>query len=114
MQINKKLVLFILGLLIISLIAVLIFSKQDVRINGDYYYQFTYDDNKISQTVKVYNKKRKIQSNYYLFYNNEPISYTKKDKAIVTINNIDLKEHPNLQLVFEKDLDTKYKVVYKK
>ena len=63
MQIDKK-KLIALTLIIVSLIfclAVLMISKKN-NIKADYYYNFTYDDNKISQSVKIYNKEKKLQT----------------------------------------------------
>ena len=88
-------------------------SKKN-NIKADYYYNFTYDDNKISQSVKIYNKEKKLQTNYYIIYNDEPISYTKGEKAVVTINAVDLKNKPMIYIAFEDDINKKYEVVYKK
>lgn len=115
MQIDKK-KLIALTLIIVSLIfcfVVLMISKKN-NIKADYYYNFTYDDNKISQSVKIYNKEKKLQTNYYIIYNDEPISYTKGEKAVVTINAVDLKNKLTIYIAFEDDINKKYEVVYKK
>ena len=62
MQIDKK-KLIALTLIIVSLIfclVVLMISKKN-NIKADYYYNFTYDDNKISQSVKIYNKEYELK-----------------------------------------------------
>lgn len=115
MQIDKK-KLIALTLIIVSLtfcLVVLMISKKN-NIKADYYYNFTYDDNKISQSVKIYNKEKKLQTNYYIIYNDEPISYTKGEKAVVTINAVDLKNKPTIYIAFEDNINKKYEVVYKK
>lgn len=115
MQIDKKKLIILVS--IIAVIAVclicLILNKKS-NIAADYYYNFTYDDNKISQSVRIYNKQKKLQTNYYIVYNDEPISYTKGEKAVVTINAVDLKNKPTIYIAFEDEINKKYEVVYKK
>ncbi len=115
MQIDKKKIVtaVIIVIAIIVCIIILAISKKN-NIKADYYYNFTYDDNKISQSVRIYNKEKKLQTNYYIVYNNEPVSYTKGKKAVVTINAIDLKNKPLIYIAFEDDINKKYEVVYKK
>ena len=115
MQIDKKKIItaVIIVIAIIVCIIILAISKKN-NIKADYYYNFTYDDNKISQSVRIYNKEKKLQTNYYIVYNNEPVSYTKGEKAVVTINAIDLKSKPVIYIAFEDDINKKYEVVYKK
>ena len=62
----------------------------------------------------IYNKEKKLQTNYYIIYNDEPISYTKGEKAVVTINAVDLKNKPTIYIAYEDDINKKYEVVYKK
>lgn len=115
MQIDKKKLIalaLIIVLLIFCLIGIMISKKNN--ITADYYYNFTYDDNKISQSVRIYNKQKKLQTNYYIVYNDEPVSYTKGEKAVVTINAVDLKNKPTIYIAFEDDINKKYEVVYKK
>lgn len=116
MQIKKKSLIISLIVVVIALIiGIIIFTNiKKNKINADYYYNFVYDDNKITQSVKVYNNQKKLQTNYYVIYNNEPVSYTKGEKAVVTINAIDLKNKPNIYIAFEDDINKKYEVVYKK
>lgn len=116
MQIGKEKIMKI-GLLVLVIVAllaiVIIVTKNKNKFDGDYYYKFVYDDNKVTQSVWVYNKKDELQTKYYLLYKEEPISYTKGEKAVVTMNNIDLKDHQTLTIVFENDPEKEYEVVFR-
>lgn len=115
MRINKKILISIIVVFVVLLLCLVIFKiskKNDIKT--DYYYNYVNDDNKITQSVKVYNKSGKLQSNYYIVYNDEPVSYTKGEKAVVTINSIDLKEKPIIYIAFEEDINKTYEVSYKK
>ncbi len=115
MQIKNKIIIGAIAVIvIICIILGIVIKKNNSNIKTDYYYNFTYDDNKISQSVRIYNKSGKLQTNYYILFNNEPVSYTSGEKAVVTINNVDLKTKPSIYVAFEDDINTKYEVVYKK
>ena len=117
MQVSKDKIIKIglLVLVIVALLAVIIFSKiNSNKIAGDYYYKFKYDDNKITQSVWVYNSKDELQTEYYLIYDGEPISYTKGEKAVVTMNLLDFKDHPDIKIVFESAPEKEHEVVFKK
>lgn len=115
MQLKNKYLILIAVLVILLIGALLVIKSVKTNdIKTEYYYNYVYDDNKVTQSVKIYNKKNKLQSNYYIFYNDEPISYTKGEKAVVTINAVDLKTKPSLYISFEDDINKKYEVSYKK
>ena len=122
MQIDKKKIIIIslIAVVILGLIGLLVFNKisKDKKAN-EYYYTFKYDDNLITQSVWVYNGNDELQTNYYLLYNDEPVTFTTGEKAVLTMVLLDLKDHPEITMKFKSDvdeLDTKapeYKVVYK-
>ena len=117
MQVGKDKILKVglLILVIVLLLAVVFFvTKKKNSFDGDYYYKFVYDDNKVTQSVWVYDSKDELQTKYYLLYEDEPISYTKGEKAVVTMNLVDLKDHQTLTLVFEENPDKEYEVVFRK
>lgn len=116
MQVSKDKIIKV-GLLILTIVALLaivfIATKNKNKFDGDYYYKFVYDDNKVTQSVWVYDSKDELQTKYYLLYEDEPVSYTEGEKAVVTMNNIDLKDHQTLTIVFESDPEKEYEVVFK-
>lgn len=107
-------ILIVIAIVASLLVVVFISVKKNNTIKTDYYYTFEYDDNLISQSVKVFDKNGKQKSEFYLFNGDRLITATKGDKAVLTIAELDLKEHPELYVVFANDLETKYEIVYKK
>ena len=116
MQVNRKKLVLTVIIIIVIIAAILIghavYKAQDNGATG-YYYEFEYDDNLITQSVRVYDGSGEIQSDYYLYYDGQIITTTKADKAVLTIVRVDLKDHQELEMAFRSDPDTKYKVVHK-
>lgn len=115
MQVDKKKIIAIVGIVVVilGLIGVLVISTlQDKKRESEFYYKFKYDDNLISQSVWVYNGNDELQTNYYLYYNDSPIAFTKGEKAVVTMMKVDLKDKQELVLRFKNEEKT-YKVTYK-
>ena len=109
-KINKKAIITIIAVVVILIclfVTMIFFNNKRKNGKYDYYYTFSYDDNLITQSVIVYDKKDKVQTNYYVFYNDEIVTLTKGEKAVLTINALDLKDKPELVVVFEND-DKKY------
>lgn len=103
MQVEKKkklIVIAVVLVIVISLLTFIIIKINDKNKENEYYYTFKYDDNLITQSVKVYNKKDEIQSNYYIFYKNEVVSVTKGENAVLTISKLDLKDKPEIEIMF--------------
>ena len=97
------------------IVVAVILKSNEKELKSDYYYTFEYDDNLVTQSVWVYNKKDELQTKYILMYNDEPISYTKGEKAVLVMKRLDLKDHPIIQLKFENDKKGKiYNVEYRK
>ena len=114
---NKKtlgIIILVVAIILILVVAVVL-KGNDKEIKADYYYTFEYDENLVTQSVWVYNKKDELQTKYFLLYNEEPISYTKGEKAALVMKRLDLKDHPIIQLKFEDDKKEKiYNVEYRK
>lgn len=113
-KLNKKTVI-ILSIVIVAIMVAFCFAllNKNNKKGYDYYYTFKYDDNLISQTVEVYDSKGNIQSDYYVFYNDNIVTLTKADKAVLTIAKLDLKDHPDLEILFSGE-KTRVKARYKK
>lgn len=106
-KINKRTLIIIIAIVLILigfLVSMLLFNNKD-KSKGkyDYYYTYVYDDNLITQSVTVYDKNDSVQSNYFVFYKDEIVTLTKGEKAVLTINTLDLKEKPELVIIFEND-----------
>lgn len=109
-KINKKVFIIIIAIvliLIFFLIFMLFNNKDKSKGKYDFYYTYVNDDNLITQTVTVYDKFDKVQSNYFIFYKDEIVTLTKGEKAVLTINTLDLKDKPEMVIIFEND-DKKY------
>ncbi len=109
-KINKKALIIIIAVIVILIclfVSMTLFNNKKKNSKYDYYYTFSYDDNLITQSVIVYDKNDKVQTNYYVFYKDEIVTLTKGEKAVLTINTLDLKDKPELVIVFEND-DKKY------
>lgn len=106
-KINKRSLIIIIAVVLILfgfLISILLFNNKDKsRDKYDFYYTYVYDDNLITQSVTVYDKFDKVQSNYFVFYKDEIVTLTKGEKAVLTINTLDLKDKPELVIIFEND-----------
>lgn len=121
MQIDKKKLIAIMSIIVVILIVIGVVVFQLIAKNkraNEYYYEFKYDDNLLSQSVWVYNGNDELQTEYYLYYDGKPIAYTRGEKAVVTIMKLDLKDKPVIDLIFEKDKkegnDKTFKVEHKK
>ncbi len=104
-KINKKTLIIIIAIVVIIigfLISMVILNNKN-KGKYDFYYTYVYDDNLITQSVTVYDNNDKVQSNYFVFYKDEIVTLTKGDKAVLTINTLDLKEKPELVIIFEND-----------
>ena len=110
-KINKRTLIIIIAVVVILigfLICMVFFNNKDSKKGKyDFYYTYVYDDNLITQSVTVYDGENKVQSNYYVFYKDEIVTLTKGKKAVLTINNLDLKSKPELVIMFENN-DKKY------
>lgn len=106
MQVNKK-KLILIGIVLVIVIAIVsVFVVLRNKKANEFYYEFKYDDNLITQSVWVYDGNGELQTDYYLFYNNEPITYTEGEKAVLVMLRLDLKDHPTIQLKFKSDLES--------
>ena len=120
MQVDKKKLLIIGGIIlviIIAIVSIVLYINVRKKREKEFYYEFVYDDNLISQSVWVYNGNDELQTNYYIFYKDEPVSHTDGEKAVLTMLLLDLKDHPTFQIKFKDDVknkkDTTYDVTYK-
>lgn len=111
---NKSLIAVISAVVLILIVLIIAISTSKNK-KYDYYYEFVYDDNLITQTVKVYDSNNKIQSNYELYYKDKLITITTGDSAVLSIAKADLKDHQTLKLIFGDDESGKeYSVGYKR
>lgn len=112
-KLNKKLLIILsVTVILILIVGSFILNKKN-QSNSEYYYTFKYDDNLISQSVMVYDSKDEIQTNYYIFYQDDVVTLTEGEKAVLTIAKLDLKDHPDLELLFYGEKE-KHTVKFKK
>lgn len=104
-KINKKalIIIVVIAVILIGFLISMILLNSKNKEKYDFYYTYVYDDNLITQSVTVYDKKDKVQTNYFVFYNDEIVTLTKGEKAVLTINTLDLKDKPELVIIFEND-----------
>lgn len=123
MQIKNKKIIFIILILIILLILIGLLIKNNNKSNNnipndldkyDYYYNYIDDNNKLSKSLKLYNIKGEIQSNYYVFDGDKIVGYTKATSCVITESTYDLTKNEDVTFAFSNDINTKYKAVYKK
>ncbi len=115
MQIDKKKIIIIGGIilaLVIAIVSIVLFINVRQKKAKEFYYEFKYDDNLISQSVWIYNGNNELQTNYYIFYNDEPVSHTEGEKAVLTMLLLDLKDHPTIQIRFKEDVKNNKKTTY--
>lgn len=115
MQISKipKQIIIIVSLVLILILGIVIYKNISSNQEKGFYYTFELDENKISQSVRIYNEKNKLQTKYYIYNKEIPVSYTKGEKAVVTIARLDLKDHPVIEVAFESEPEKKVEVRYK-
>ena len=110
MQVKKPVIITIVVVAVL-IIGVIIFTRHKGK--EIYYYTFNDDENLVSQSIQIYDKKNDIKGRYSLFYGDRLISTTATDSAVVTTIICDLSKHPKIQIQF-LDSEERYDVVYKK
>lgn len=102
---NKKLLTIIIVIIII-IIGIIIFGiskKDEKKVSYDYCYKYNEDENMVTQTIEIYDTKDKLQTEYYIYYKDEVMSYTEGNKAVIPLQRLNLKDHQVIEIMFIKD-----------
>ncbi|HOB25823.1 MAG TPA: hypothetical protein PLB45_05030 [Bacilli bacterium] len=113
---KKGIILCIIGIILLIVIFAIGYQYKKSRDFSNYTYYFTYEDdnNMVSKSIKIYNMKGELQTEYYIYDEDGTyIGYTKGDKCVVTTSILDVSKVNTITFSFESDENTKLEAIHK-